>query len=619
FPLLLQSSNFFGFGIGPGGQAGQQPFDRHAAERQKHASPLAAGSVTEARQPIVQVSQLAAQLRLLASREAELARRFGQLFLVFVAAAGVRGIGEAEQAAAAEAQAARRLRSFQFNSEDEFIGMFQHYASQSLGGIQAEELCRILNEHPSIRNYYRVTWSLELCKIMLAMLDRSRDGVMQYAEFRELLTCLLYWHRTFQEYDRDRSGFIEANELHNIISSRFLYRLSAKSMTMLLKRYSKAMDDGRCLVAFDDFVTLSVRLRTYTEAFRARDRMQHNGETGTCQFSYDDFLQCTMSLCERGLAILYNASAPEVTEIMKKFLFHALASQAHGSYKQRMGSYQNSQYYGSYGQHMVQNVYSRINPWQSFQFRSENEFMSMFHHYSSPSLGGIQAHELCRILNEHPSIRNYYRITWSLELCRVMLAMMDRSRDGIMQYDEFSELLTCLVYWHRTFQDFDRNRSGYIEAHELHNIITNHFHYMLSPQAMTVLLKRYSRAMNDGRCLLAFDDFVNLSVRLRAYTESFRARDQYQHNGSETGTCQFTYDDFLQCTMSLQHWDRVFLSVFPFGLSIFARFAEAVRRSGAGGGSAIQSDGHEAVIASPQQAGGAAAQAEGAAAAADLT
>ncbi|PAA84969.1 hypothetical protein BOX15_Mlig012753g1 [Macrostomum lignano] len=187
-------------------------------------------------------------------------------------------------------------QSFQFNSEDEFIGMFQHYASQSLGGIQAEELCRILNEHPSIRNYYRVTWSLELCKIMLAMLDRSRDGVMQYAEFRELLTCLLYWHRTFQEYDRDRSGFIEANELHNIISSRFLYRLSAKSMTMLLKRYSKAMDDGRCLVAFDDFVTLSVRLRTYTEAFRARDRMQHNGETGTCQFSYDDFLQCTMSL-----------------------------------------------------------------------------------------------------------------------------------------------------------------------------------------------------------------------------------------------------------------------------------------------------------------------------------
>ena len=42
------------------------------------------------------------------------------------------------------------------------------------------------------------------------------------------------------------------------------YQLSAKCMEAILKRYSRAMDDGRLLIAFDDFVALSVRLRAYT-------------------------------------------------------------------------------------------------------------------------------------------------------------------------------------------------------------------------------------------------------------------------------------------------------------------------------------------------------------------
>ena len=42
--------------------------------------------------------------------------------------------------------------------------------------------------------------------------------------------------------------------------------------------------------------------------------------------------------------------------------------------------------------------------------------------------------------------------------------------------------------------------------------------YQLSPTAMEYILKRYSKALDDGRLLVAFDDFVSLSVRLRAYT-----------------------------------------------------------------------------------------------------
>lgn len=45
--------------------------------------------------------------------------------------------------------------------------------------------------------------------------------------------------------------------------------------------------------------------------------------------------------------------------------------------------------------------------------------------------------------------------------------------------------------------------------------------YRITPQATETILKRYSRVLPRGggeACLCAFDDFVSVSVRLRAYT-----------------------------------------------------------------------------------------------------
>ena len=66
-----------------------------------------------------------------------------------------------------------------------------------------------------------VNWGMEICKIMIAMLDRSQDGMMQWAEFKELLQCLVYWHQTFCQFDVDRTGFIEPSELFNVIKNKF--------------------------------------------------------------------------------------------------------------------------------------------------------------------------------------------------------------------------------------------------------------------------------------------------------------------------------------------------------------------------------------------------------------
>lgn len=59
---------------------------------------------------------------------------------------------------------------------------------------------------------------------------------------------------------------------------------------------------------------------------------------------------------------------------------------------------------------------------------------------------------------------------------------------------------------------FDRDRSGTVEPHELHQAIAS-FGYNLSPQALAIIVQRYS---TNGR--IGFDDFVALSVKLRAIT-----------------------------------------------------------------------------------------------------
>lgn len=60
--------------------------------------------------------------------------------------------------------------------------------------------------------------------------------------------------------------------------------------------------------------------------------------------------------------------------------------------------------------------------------------------------------------------------------------------------------------------NFDRDRSGTVEPHELQQALVT-FGYNLSPQAMGVLLRRYS---TDGR--IPFDGFVALCVRLKSLT-----------------------------------------------------------------------------------------------------
>jgi len=148
----------------------------------------------------------------------------------------------------------------------------------------------------------------------------------------------------------------------------------------------------------------------------------------------------------------------------------------------------------------------------------------------------IDCMELQRCLTQSGISGSYQ--PFNAETCRLMISMLDRDFSGKMGFNEFKELWTALNMWKNSFAQYDRDRSGTVEPHELHAAIAS-WGYSLTPQALNIVVKRYSL---DGR--IKFDDFVSAAIRLRMLTDNFRRRDTTQ-----TGHANFSYDDFIQVTM----------------------------------------------------------------------
>lgn len=166
---------------------------------------------------------------------------------------------------------------------DPMWGYFTAIAGQD-GEVDAEELQRCLTQSGFSGSYQ--PFSLETCRIMIAMLDRDMTGKMGFNEFKELFTALNGWKQNFMMFDQDRSGTVEPHEMSQAIGSMG-YRVSPQALNGIIKRYSKG---GR--IFFDDYVSCCVKLRALTESFKRRDTMQQ----GNVTFQYDDFILCTMAI-----------------------------------------------------------------------------------------------------------------------------------------------------------------------------------------------------------------------------------------------------------------------------------------------------------------------------------
>ncbi|MBN3271193.1 SORCN protein, partial [Polyodon spathula] len=121
---------------------------------------------------------------------------------------------------------------------------------------------------------------------MISMLDRDCSCKMGFNEFKELWAVLSAWKQHFMTMDKDRSGTVDPEEMRQSIASMG-YHINPNALVVILKRFSI-----HGMIAFDDYVACCIKLRTLTDAFRRRDQSQQ----GVASFTYDDFIQCIMSI-----------------------------------------------------------------------------------------------------------------------------------------------------------------------------------------------------------------------------------------------------------------------------------------------------------------------------------
>ncbi|NXL94388.1 CAN14 protein, partial [Alectura lathami] len=143
--------------------------------------------------------------------------------------------------------------------EDFFTKHFEQYPE-----INAVHLQRILN-NISWRHFqsFRLSFSLDACQGILALLDLNASGTLTIQEFRVLWKRLLFYLEVFQKRDTSRSGKLDLVELHAAVQETGI-SLSNEVCNLMAIRYG----DPDLKISFESFVCFMLRVEIMGEAFR---------------------------------------------------------------------------------------------------------------------------------------------------------------------------------------------------------------------------------------------------------------------------------------------------------------------------------------------------------------
>ncbi|XP_048761103.1 programmed cell death protein 6-like isoform X2 [Ostrea edulis] len=158
--------------------------------------------------------------------------------------------------------------------------MFQAVDQDRSGQITANEL------QYALMNGNWSPFNSETCRLMIGMFDRNKDGTIDAQEFAALWKYIQDWKSCFERFDTDRSGNIDARELHTAFQT-FGYNLSPQFCDTVVRVFDRR---GSRNINFDDFIQTCVMLKTLTDKFRVKDTQQR----GVINISYEDFLEMVL-------------------------------------------------------------------------------------------------------------------------------------------------------------------------------------------------------------------------------------------------------------------------------------------------------------------------------------
>ncbi|XP_072890759.1 peflin isoform X2 [Hemitrygon akajei] len=165
--------------------------------------------------------------------------------------------------------------------DPEAYSWFQSVDADGSGYITLKELKQALvNSNWS-------TFNDDTCCMLLNMFDRSKIGKIDLHGFSALWRFLQQWRTMFQQFDRDRSGTINPQELQQALS-QMGYNLTPQFVQFLSSRYARKPAQT---IQLDSFIQICTQLQSITDAFKEKD----TSHTGNARFSYEDFLIAAVS------------------------------------------------------------------------------------------------------------------------------------------------------------------------------------------------------------------------------------------------------------------------------------------------------------------------------------
>ncbi|CAO3593488.1 unnamed protein product [Absidia cylindrospora] len=123
--------------------------------------------------------------------------------------------------------------------------------------------------------------------VLMSFIDNS--GTINFQEFSGLWNYIEEWKRCFQTFDRDGSGSIDRQEMHQAMRA-FGFNVSEKFIGTLIQKFDRygtnVQSRGNGNVTFDNFIQACVTVKTLTDSFRGMD----TDNDGWIQINYEQFL-----------------------------------------------------------------------------------------------------------------------------------------------------------------------------------------------------------------------------------------------------------------------------------------------------------------------------------------
>jgi Ca2+-binding EF-hand superfamily protein len=116
--------------------------------------------------------------------------------------------------------------------------IFQQVDKDRSNAINATELQACLSNG---------TWepfNAETIKLMITMFDKNHKGQLNYEEFKQLWKYIEDWRQCFLSFDKDKSGYINKEELKLALTT-FGYQLTDTFYDLLLTKFVKG-GQGKC-------------------------------------------------------------------------------------------------------------------------------------------------------------------------------------------------------------------------------------------------------------------------------------------------------------------------------------------------------------------------------------